>query len=347
MTDDFLITLFSKQQPRRNRVIFSLLKNQKSVSHLYLGLRYELLSITGIMPELQLPDYEARLQKFVKAGLLVATEPGIYQLTELGAKAQQTYAEQHYLPQQLNTMLNFDIVNFRQGFLLANQVVSELAYQNKRYYPFQTDLKTMLLVKQWVKQVNNPNLVGAWYSIIKNWLETLSAQEADFFVSTWLGHQTPGLALAQLDLPATWNQLDRRFWELDLYAKWVATLNTTSNSPLKLLWQVLVPKSILPVSAKKSFDGLLHDQSVAQLSQALRVKESTIREHWLAAAIWLPVEVFPYAKFLTPSLTAEFAEQLTGPIDTWEFATVHKTDDPSEFMYFRLYQIYQSKLGAK
>ena len=63
LTNDFLITLFSADEPRRHRVIFGLLKRQATVSTEYWGLRYDLLQITADMPIFKKTAYDKSIAK--------------------------------------------------------------------------------------------------------------------------------------------------------------------------------------------------------------------------------------------------------------------------------------------
>jgi uncharacterized protein YpbB len=346
MTDDFLITLFSATEPRRNRVIFGLLKNTTTVSTLYWGLRYQLLAIVGLLPNLTMAAFDKRLNKLVTDGLLVAVEDGIYVLSSAGLEAQATFAERHYLPQHLDAMQQFDVPAFMQGFLLANQVVSEAAYNNRRYYPLQIDAKIMLTVKQWFINMNSPRLTESWVMHIQRFLQKLPQVDADRLAASWIGHQTPGQNFNQLGFPKSWTNEDYYFWQMDQYALWSETLQRGVNSPLKLLWVALKDKSVIPPSAQASLTGVISNRPMDEMVKSRRLKIGTIREHLLTAAIWLPISDFPYQKFLTPEVVSYMQTRLAGDIDSWDFKAVENTGDPEEFFLFRMYEIYQTKREA-
>ncbi|MDY2512780.1 hypothetical protein [Weissella confusa] len=343
MTNDFLITLFSASEPRRHRVIFGLLKRQVTVSTEYWGLRYGLLQISGLMPRLDKDTFDARIAALEQAGLLAEAGEGQLVLTPAGQEAQAEYAANHYMPEHLSTLLKVDVLTFMQAFWLANQVVSEVAYSNKKYYPLQIDPRTMLTVKTWYGNMNSPRLVATWALTIQRFLQRRPQEDADRLVATWVGHETPGLNFEQLGFPATWTEDDFYFWQIDQYAIWSEELQRGANTPLKLLWDLVAHRPLLPNSVQASYNGVIAGRPMGEMVQSRRLKIGTIREHLLTAAIWLPMNDFPYKNYLTPDVVAHFEQHLTGPINDWEFSMVRTSDDPLEFFLFRLYEIYLTK----
>jgi uncharacterized protein YpbB len=230
-----------------------------------------------------------------------------------------------------------------QAFWLANQVVSEVAYSNKKYYPLQIDPRTMLTVKTWYGNMNSPRLVATWALTIQRFLQRRPKEDADRLVATWVGHETPGLNFEQLGFPATWTEDDFYFWQIDQYAIWSEELQRGANTPLKLLWDLVAHRPLLPNSVQASYNGVIAGRPMDEMVQSRRLKIGTIREHLLTAAIWLPMNDFPYKNYLTPDVVAHFEQHLTGPINDWEFSMVRTSDDPLEFFLFRLYEIYLTK----
>ncbi|MCT0020295.1 hypothetical protein EFM35_02315 [Weissella cibaria] len=344
LTNDFLITLFSADEPRRHRVIFGLLKRQATVSTEYWGLRYDLLQISGLMPRLDKATFDQRIATLVTEGLLSEVTEGQYVLTTAGQEAQMAYQTAHYVPEHLAVLLKYDVLTFMQAFWLANQVVSEVAYENKKYYPLQIDPRRMLAVKQWYANMNSPRLVATWALTIQRFLQRRPQADADRLVATWVGHNTPGFNFEQLGFPATWTDEDFYFWQLDQYAIWSEELQRGANTPLKLLWDSVAHRPLLPNSVQASYNGVIAGRPMDEMVKSRRLKVGTIREHLLTAAIWLPIRDFPYKNYLTPDVVSYFEEKLVGPIDEWEFTTVRTSDDPREFFLFRLYEIYLTKM---
>ena len=351
MITDFLITLFSSVQPRRHRVIFGLLRRRLTVSTEYWGLRYQLLPFVGLFPQLEKTTFDEQIAKLIKNGLLIEQQPNSGQLllTDKGVVAQQEYHKYHYQVQYmpLTTQPLANIRQFREAFWLANQIISETAYHNKRYYPLQIDVKTKMLVKKWYRQTDKSHLIDNWLMALTQFLKQLDQQTANQFVATWVGHQVPGRNADQLGLPATWTATDFYLWEFDLFIFWSQTLlQSDSNSELKKLWQLTQRQQNLSPSVQLTCQQVHQGLSIATISQQRRLKIGTVREHLLTAAVWLPKTDFPYDLFLTPETLRYLQEHLAGNIDDWQFADIRTSDNPDEFFVFRLYEIYLTKQGA-
>ncbi|RRG17726.1 hypothetical protein D3P96_06100 [Weissella viridescens] len=346
MNPEFLLTLFSKQQPRRSHVIFALLKQQTTGSAEYWGLRYQLLDWFGLLPQLRKNEYEHALQQLQQNKDLEQTEPGLYLLTDKGAKAQAQYANEHYLPQQNASRIQYQTGIFMPLFLQANQVVSEWSYHNRQYYPMQASLKQRQSIKQWFKKQDKTQLVGNWFETLQAFLATLPEKTANTLAASWVGHETAGLNYDQMHLPEAWTDFDFYLWQLDQYTALLAYLekHVTIENPLVQLYAVVGKRTQFPASMQTSFDAAKAGQALTDIAQTRQLKLGTVQEHLLTAAIWLPIDQFPYEQYLTDDLKATFAQKLTDPdIDAWRFKTVRESADIQEFFNFRLYAIWQTK----
>lgn len=349
MVTEFLITLFSSVQARRQRVIFGLLKRRLTVSTEYWGLRYNLLVYVGLLPHLDKNTFDQTIEQFVQQALLVEVGKGTNQflLTQKGVAAKQIYQEKHYQIKYMNmaTQPLTNVRDFQQAFWLANQVVSETSYHNKRYYPLQVDLQTKNLVKYWYKQVSKEGMIDEWVTTIANFLKLLSPITANQLAATWVGHQTPGLNLAQLGLPVTWSEMDFYLWELDLFAYWQNQLISGQDSQQALvkLWRLTQRQSLVSSGIQTTLQQTKQGMAATTISEHRHLKIGTVREHLLTAAIRLPQDEFPYHLFLTSDVMTYLAQHLDGDIDKWRFTDVRASDNPWEFFMFRLYEIYLTK----
>lgn len=349
MVNEFLITLFSSVQARRQRVIFGLLKRRLTVSTEYWGLRYNLLTYVGLFPHLDQHIFDQQIAQFVEQALLIeiGTDTNQFLLTDKGQAAKQAYQAKHYQIQYMTiaTQPLSNVRDFQQAFWLANQVISESAYQNKRYYPLQVDLQTKNLVKRWYRKVYQNDIISEWVTGITEFLKQLPPITANQLAATWVGHQTPGLNLEQLGLPTVWTAIDFYLWELDLFAYWQQFLSQKQDNKQALvtLWQLTQRQTFLSPGIQTTVQQVYQGVSMTTISQQRHLKIGTVREHLLTAAIRLPKQNFPYDLFLTRDVVAYLQNHLDGSIDEWRFTDVRTSDDPLEFFLFRLYEIYLTK----
>lgn len=342
----FLLGLYASNQPRRSRIVYAVLKNEMTVSAEYWALRYNLLAYVRVLPEMPKRQFNYHMERLVKTGALCEVSEGMYIRTDVGNDLWATYQQEHYQMRNQKAFANYNVANFMQVMLLANQVVSEWSYNNKTYYPMQIDQQQMALVKLWFQQQNKETLVEQWQVALADFLSTLEETEANRFIATWSGHETVGLTTSQLELPETWDEWDVTMWQRDLYAQWLLYLTDSAPTPIHELVGMTSQLSGPLTKVQKSFAGLKAGLSEEMIAEQQGLKLGTIREHLLTAAIWLPLETFPYEVFLTDDVLSYFEEKLTGPIDEWRFTMIRLTGDPYEFLVFRLYQIWLTKKEA-
>lgn len=348
MANGHVLTLFSATQPRRSRVLYGLLRKQATVSTEYWGLRYGQLSIAGFLPQLEKRHFDRAVSYWEQAGALTAITPGQYGLTPLGQAEQERFQQEHYQPRWFNLRRYYQVRRFRDAFLLANQVLSEWAYHNRQYYPLQIQPADMFAVKHWFKQAKSPQLIANWTDQLAAFFQGLPEKEASQWIATWPGHHVAGLNDNQLHLPNSYDEIDYWAWQTDKYVQFLHWLSAKDQTgPLTDFAERFGQRSLLSLSAQQTLSAVVAGETLAAISQKRRLKEGTIREHLLTAAIWLPLGDFPYHLFLTPSSLTYFQQRLSGAIDDWTFAQVRQSDDPNEFFLFRLYEIYLTKLEGE
>lgn len=347
MHKQFLLGLYAVDQPRRSRIVYAVLKNELTVSAEYWGLRYDLLRYTRLLPALTKKQFELYMHSLVSAGALREVETGMFVRTEVGTDMWQQYQREHYQLRYAEVFGRYNVAHFAQVMLLANQVVSEWSYSNKTYYPMQIDQQQMAFVKRWFQEQEKSVLVPQWTTELHAFLGTLDAAEANQFVATWSGHDVVGLTASQLSLPETWDEWDMTMWQRDIYARWLKYLETEEPNLLHALVQLTARLSGPLAKAQKSLAGLQAGLAEEEIAQQQGLKLGTVREHLLTASIWLPLEAFPYERFLTAPVLTYFEQTLTGDVDQWRFSMVRLSDDPYEFFVFRLYQIWLTKQEAK
>lgn len=344
MTPEFLLMCFDTQQPRRQRVIFGLLTNHLTVSTAFNGLAYQLLALINLHPQLTKEQYDQMLRQLVEQNAIQEIEPGMFLKTEQGSIIFQQAKLLHYYPECFIQSGHANIIDFRNAFLLANQVISEHSFKNKKYYPVLNNLILRDLVKQWFQVQKQTDLIFNWVQELQNFLKTLPEMDANRLANTWTGHQQPGLRPDQLMFPATWNEADIYYWEIDQYAKMAQYLEQVGEQQsLKQLWQPFTKTQHLSSSMWQTYQVYTQKMSIERISKIRNLKIGTVREHLLSAAVFMPLDQFNYQLLLTPPLISYFEEHLQGSPESWAFQSVRLTGDPDEFFYFRLYQIQQVK----
>ncbi|CAH0417678.1 helix-turn-helix domain-containing protein [Periweissella ghanensis] len=345
MLAGYVLTKLNSTEWRRAKVFGNIWQGgAQTVSTSFWGLVYDLLPETGLFASVEIEKIVKSLQR---QGLIARDEHGLVQLTAKGASAQAEYVTTHYVPEHLSINQSYDVKFFQELFLLANQTISELAYSNAQFYPYQIDLRAQWQLKNWLKGHSREVLIKQWYLELQTWLATLPNADAQLFTQMLFGHDVTNALFSELPVPTTWDEFDWQVWQLDHLAA-LMTHSLQSDSLIKSL-MTLAQRALLSNSAEQSVTLWQQLQSVNQVAQGRRIKPNTVREHILQAAIlqrWSANEI----ELLIPASEQKVLADLYGDaeITTWDFKAYAGGKDPRYFTYFRLYQLLQlaTKRGA-
>ncbi|KRK34245.1 hypothetical protein FC07_GL000811 [Loigolactobacillus bifermentans DSM 20003] len=333
---EYLLLLFSQQQWRRPLAIYYILQGKRTVSNLYAGLAYQLLSLYQFLPQLQLADYQRQLKVLVQRGWLVAQDKKMKKTVQ-GQQHEQEWRQQQLLPTGIDS-LHFPKANhYTARLFLATQVISELGYQNRQYYPLMVPERDRIAVKQWLFGQNKATLVATFAQDWQHFLTQLAPQDATFMSFFLSGHAVDRLTIEQV---AIRQQTTSFAIFLRQQALIYRLLRQAAQLPMfASLWQPMAPTSILSHSAAQTYQAVLQGTSLQALQQRRHLKASTLTEHLLEAAILMPD--FPFDAFFSVDQQQVLADQFQNcPIDQWQFQQLGQS---LPFFQFRLYQIQQRR----
>ena len=317
--------------------------NVLTVSTTFWGLVYKLLPEYGLYPDANVSQLSNKLknQNLIKEGTTG------FVLTERGQIAQKKYWQTHYQPTALAINISYDLRAFKSLFLLANQAISELAYQNRQFYPYQVEAKQQWQVKQWLKRYQRATLITKWQQALTDWLMTLVKEDADNFVATLFAHQMPGQLLTELAQPSTWTLFDKQQWQLDMFAK-LLTFSLENQTIISQLAQ-LSERSLIAESTKLTLDLWQQGLSIEGISQARQLKVTTIREHLLQGVMLKNWSVAAIKQLIPQAEQVRLASVFSKPADflNWQFEDYGRANQPALFTYFRLWQLCALKAGGQ
>ncbi|MCT4395728.1 helix-turn-helix domain-containing protein [Periweissella beninensis] len=335
MDAEYLLTKFDNEL--RLKVLTNIWHGKSlTVSTTFWGLMVNILPEYGLYPQVNLAQIQQTLKR---RNLITEQQPGLLVLTKAGQISKANYASQHYLPPNQSINLKYDLLAFKNIFLLANQAISELAYHNRHFYPYQIEAKQQWQIKQWLKRYPRERLIKQWQEALHLWLATLPVKDADDFVATLFGHQIPGKLLTDLKQKPTWTLFDKQQWQLAMFAD-LLVYSVNEQTIIGQLAQ-LAKRSLLAQSAAKTLELWQAGVSIEAISRARQLKITTIREHLLQGVMlenWAP----PAIKKLIPpleqvKLAACFNKQ--SDFKHWSFEAYGSANQPALFTYFRLWQL--------
>ncbi|CAI2600914.1 hypothetical protein AKUG0406_07900 [Apilactobacillus kunkeei] len=345
MNKDLLLLLLSSTQPRRIKLIQNLLNGKRTVSTLFWAMRYGILQYSAILKTYDLNSINEAIKKLIVDGLAEQVDEFQYQLTTKGQIKKDSVKESFYILQNTSYQYDYDVNEFKARILLAIQSVSEYSYQNKNYYPVKTDMKSSMIVKRWFIQ-NKVEIVSRLEDYLTKYLSQVDEKKANIIAQQMIGHDVYGMTNGQLADSMGVSNVEAFFMEYD---GWVDFINYIINDDDQLLLPLINDVRTLKMNhhAIQTYNQFVSGNTLDQIANNLSVKLSTVREHLLEMAIWLPESKFPYAKIVSAedekTLRQAFDNQ---PIDDWQFRQISESTDIN-FFEFRIYQILRSKQDVK
>lgn len=340
--NSYILRFFSYHQPRRIRVIESLLTNRLTVSNLFWGQQYGLLQWLGADRQLQRSEYDAVIKSLVANQLLTIDDHHQARLTTKGVQRQEE--EQQYQPHFLDWYWLANTNQLGQRLLLGMQVVSEYAYHNAKYAPVTVGYGHMLAVKQWFHRADRKQLVAAVYHDLDQLTTGLASADerlAAFLVDGLVGHNLPALTNDQLATHLQLSMADMLVLNHDLLLG-VAAYCQHVPGPLQDLLAPLLNAGPLSNSTALTLNLYQQGATLEQIAARRRLKLSTVREHLLEVAILCP-EQLNWDQLLPSAKRAALAKRYSDPdVTSWHFNPAGQ-DAGDAFFNYRLFQILQGR----
>ncbi|WP_260202391.1 helix-turn-helix domain-containing protein [Lactiplantibacillus pentosus] len=336
---DYVLLLFGTT-PRRAKGMFNVLRGRRTVSTLFAGLTAGCLDLLDSWHGVPLEDFMAATAVLEENGLLISPEAGSWQLTAAGQARWVAIQEHRYLPQAFSRFQTVDVRRFQQVSQLALQVTSELVHHERRYYPTTTDPSIQALVKRWLRQQSTTDLGDRVHAALTAFLTSVPTDElATVFVDSLTGYQAPGRTNDQLAMMLHRQPLETGLMRTDVSCQWVRWLQVHPDDPLWPLLAPLVQSSPVSKSAQQTYQAFTQTHALTKIATARKLKLSTVREHLLEVAIWLPS--FPFTTVLDAQVIETLTRCFAGQpeIASWSFQDAQAALPELDFFEFRLFQI--------
>lgn len=343
MDEEQLMEWLSATSPRRIRVIENVLVGKRSVSTLYWGMRYQRLDWLGYDRQVTRQEMDRAVASLVDQQFVTVADNQAT-LTAAGQAAKAKLLTTRYQPRAFATRLTVDVATFWQRLLLAVQVVSEASYHERHYYPLQMPWAIKQFIKRWYQRFRTSDLSTTFQTTLEQFLAEQDDQLAVIFSQSLSGHQQPGTTLAQLTRLTGRTTAELMRIRVDLTCLLVQWLQQSTSERLPAINALLVGLEQSPVSqsAQETLSAFNQGRSLTAISEARRLKPSTVREHLLEAAIFLPITAVDYQRALPGKLMATLTTRFEGQaLDDWQYDQI--SDLKLEFWQFRLFEILRSK----
>ncbi len=333
-----ILLYFDEKQAHRTAVIRQILGNHLTMSSMFWGMCYGLLTETNTDPELgQKVELVASLAH--KKGWLKQVAKNTYVLTPKGADMKARYLAEH---KTLQNPELFSFFNYRRLTTLLHlciQVASEKSYQQAKYQPLTLNYDILQLFKRWYQQTNGQGL-DHLAEDLEQFLSQEDTTEAVIFAQNFAGYHESGFTTSQL---AQMHQLDISDVALilrDLTARFIF-FSIKHDPTFGTLFKSQLGEGLLTKSALKSYQLFQNGYDLPKVAQVRRLKLSTVIEHILNCAMIL--DDFPYQAFLLEDEIKLIEKVFQGQKTlTWNFHAL--ADFKLPFYKYRLVQIMRIKI---
>lgn len=339
LSKEVVLFFFDEQQPRRQKNIYNVLRGVSTVSNLFWAQQYNLLDFWHYYPHLELNEYSQIICEAVKTGdLLEADDNKLIRGANLKIVSSNI---EHGL------QAYFDFDKLIQLIELAVQVVSELSFHNKFYSPSIDDMELLWQIKTWLHRVKTKDNTSEFITKFRSELTvigtTLPEKNSVLLFNQFIGHNHVGLTIEQLG-----KALDIASFEIEFIVRetFLELINIVKNKKLPLLSELIElvkNSSRLTNSALISWNLFKNGTEISKIASLRRIKENTVREHLMMAAILEPD--FPFEKFIDLNLFLDKFDLNSKTPDEWTYQVVLQKDSSVSFFSFRLAQIKQGQLN--
>ncbi|MCZ2492558.1 helix-turn-helix domain-containing protein [Dellaglioa carnosa] len=341
MIEDYILQMF-QENPRRPNVVYSIIIGRNTVSNIYWGMRYNLLDYFGMDPQFSNTLFRENIAKLQKNKLLEENDIGI-KLTSLGLEQKKKLKKSLYQVKHPKLMNRYRFNEWSETLILAIQVISELSFTNRHYYPIVTSELTKFNIKRWLSNNGKEKLVNHVHSELELFIKELDTNAELIFMNKLIGHQLNGLTNKQLAIELTLSEIETDLMYRDTMNYFASWIEKQEQSVFKELVQLIQTKGIISESAQDTMKYINSGLSVNDIAKKRQLKKSTINEHLLELAMF--DDKFPYQLFLTSELVGILTKIIGGNIDQYSFQEIQEKIPEINFFDYRLYQIYRSKNG--
>ncbi|MHC9536356.1 helix-turn-helix domain-containing protein [Dellaglioa sp. BT-FLS60] len=339
MIEDYLLQMFQKER-RRSNVIYSIIIGRNTVSNIYWGMRYGLLDYFGMAPRFSNERFRVGLSKLQQNHFLEESDGQVW-LTVQGVNRQKKLTRELYQIKFPELMSQYKFKEWTETCILAIQVVSELSFANRHYYPIVTSELTKFNIKKWFSKNDKKKLAEQVNSELHLFIQKIDVNAELIFMNKLIGHQLNGLTDQQLAIELELSEIEIQLIYRDtmnFFASWV---EQQKQSVFKELVQLVRKTGIISESAKDTMRLVDMGLSIDDIARRRNLKKSTINEHLLELAMLS--DVFPFDIFLTKKISDDLTEVMGKNIDRLPFQKIQNQLPDMTFFNYRLYQIYRSK----
>jgi uncharacterized protein YpbB len=280
------ILLYCFQQIQTERTmasVFHLLKGKKSSQTIQDAFLYNLHIFFHLFPFLKRKDFENELEQLSTYGWIYLQD-GRVQVTEQGKQQVSAFFQQEPWPSYLNGWKYQDAaIVFWKRLTLSVQVVSNLIYYQKEYYPIQRETNVLRWMKWWLKQhwTNRRDLANKLYDELFTLFQHDAPEDPSLVVYRLTGAKRIGMTGLQVaeSLNIPYDTYWVKFIHILHYALQTIQKHKKDYPLLYSMVEDLLTPLSLTNSTKETYQLIQKGWTISRIAQYRSLKKSTIEDH--------------------------------------------------------------------
>lgn len=347
--DIFILSLFQHGNKVRGTTLSHLLRGKRTTSILIYGYFNQLLPYFGLFPQLVEAEVQKTINKLRQQGFLNQNPSGdLLWLSEKG-QSQLIVTPALKLPDLQGVTYSNTDDEYVEGLLFASQIISEYVHGNNKYVPIESNPAKQLILKRWFQTLTKePALLGQqiyheWHRLILAFPARLQSS----LVNLLSGHTQIGQTASQLiddhHLSAFEGYLLRKNYSHRLIRM---ISEQPTDYPLLSSVYPFYSRSFINDSAAKSYQLLKAGRSLQEICRLRKLKESTVVDHLIEAAILN--EDFDFTLVLDEATCSALKsyEKIVNDLRQWHYREVLADQPTVDFLKLRCYQIMCIREGS-
>lgn len=336
---DYVNSLITDQTAIKVNQLKLINEGKKTPSNLFIAEKNHLQSLFNAQYDLSTKQWEEVMQQLLYYNFVQIREE-LYTGTVTGKKRKKDFLRENTIFSAEHTLEFSQTRNQLWSWIVfVSQILSEFAYDSKKYIPYSSNRENQIRVKNWLRKQNKPmsEIKQLWSEELIKFINDLPDTYRYLLIDQLVGFNKDGLTDRQLSEKYKLSKI-----ELDIVMNHLMQLlirnQFCSDSVINSLVQEvhLLNKKGLSHSATETLKLINQSWSIEAISRKRRIKLNTVKEHILEAV--LVIQALPVSLFIPESyyhkLNQLFIEK---PDLTYKEALSELTD--CEFFWYRLVEI--------
>lgn len=336
---DYVNSLITDQTAIKVNQFKLINEGKKTPSNLFIAEKNHLQSLFNAQYDLSTKQWEEVMQQLLYYNFVQIREE-LYTGTVTGKKRKKDFLRENTIFSAEHTLEFSQTRNQLWSWIVfVSQILSEFAYDSKKYIPYSSNRENQIRVKNWLRKQNKPmsEIKQLWSEELIKFINDLPDTYRYLLIDQLVGFNKDGLTDRQLSEKYKLSKI-----ELDIVMNHLMQLlirnQFCSDSVINSLVQEvhLLNNKGLSHSATETLKLINQSWSIEAISRKRRIKLNTVKEHILEAV--LVIQALPVSLFIPESyyhkLNQLFIEK---PDLTYKEALSELTD--CEFFWYRLVEI--------